>query len=100
LGGVQDRNGRLRLEMAEQLKNDRVLTDPRVEATLLQVPRHVFLPGTDLAAAYTDEAVVRHHKDGLPASSASQPAIVAAMLEQLNSPAGRPGVGGRRRHWL
>ncbi len=45
-------------------------------------------PGTDLAEAYADEAVVTRYKDGLPASSASQPAIIAAMLEQLSLPAG------------
>lgn len=78
----------LRREMVEHLKADRGLADPRIEAALLEVPRHVFLPGAGLAAAYADEAVVTRYKDGLPASSASQPAIVAAMLGQLSPLAG------------
>jgi protein-L-isoaspartate(D-aspartate) O-methyltransferase len=74
--------------MVKHLRDDGWLADPRVEAALLEVPRHVFLPGVGLATAYADEAVVTRYKDGLPASSASQPAIVAAMLVQLNPPAG------------
>src|SRR6266568_17437 len=88
MSGGQDRGARLRAEMVAQLQEDRGLTDPRVEAALREVPRHLFLPGTDLAEAYADEAVVTRYKDGLPASSASQPAIIAAMLEQLSLPAG------------
>jgi protein-L-isoaspartate(D-aspartate) O-methyltransferase len=48
------------------------------------VPRHVFLSGVDPAVAYADEAVVTHTTpDGRPLSSSSQPAVMAAMLEQL-----------------
>jgi protein-L-isoaspartate(D-aspartate) O-methyltransferase len=48
------------------------------------VPRHLFLPAATVAQAYADEAVVtRTGPDGQPTSSASQPAIVAIMLEQL-----------------
>ncbi len=74
--------------MVGHLKADGRLSDQRVKGALLKVPRHMFLPGIGLAEAYADEAVVTHYKDGLPSSSASQPAIVAAMLEQLNPPAG------------
>lgn len=60
-----------------------------VEAAMRAVPRHLFLPDVPLAKAYADEAVVtRTGRDGLPTSSASQPSIVAIMLEQL---AARPG---------
>ena len=64
------------------------LSSPQVAAALGEVPRHVFVPGVELSEAYADQAVVTHYRDGLPASSASQPAIVAAMLEQLRPPAG------------
>jgi protein-L-isoaspartate(D-aspartate) O-methyltransferase len=88
MGSGQDHGARLRAEMVGHLKEDGGLTDPRVEAALREVPRHLFLPGTGLAEAYADEAVVTRYKDGLPVSSASQPAIVAVMLEQLSLPAG------------
>jgi protein-L-isoaspartate(D-aspartate) O-methyltransferase len=38
--------------------------------------------------AYADQAIVTHFRDGWPSSSASQPAIVAIMLEQLSPPRG------------
>jgi protein-L-isoaspartate(D-aspartate) O-methyltransferase len=61
----------------------------RVAAAMRAVPRHRFLPGVDPALAYADQAVpTRWSADGRPTSSASQPAVVAAMLEQLDV---RPG---------
>jgi protein-L-isoaspartate(D-aspartate) O-methyltransferase len=69
--------------MVAHLRNRRGLTDPRVAAALGRVPRHVFVPGADLFEAYADEAIVTRYRDGWPVSSASQPAIVATMLEQL-----------------
>ena len=48
------------------------------------VPRHLFVPELDAAAAYQDEAlVIKYGADGLPVSSSSQPAMMAIMLEQL-----------------
>ena len=88
MNGQQDRSARLRAELVEHLAEDRELTDARVTAALLDVPRHLFVPGVALAEAYADQAIVTHHRDGLPVSSASQPAIVAAMLEQLSPPTG------------
>ena len=74
--------------MVAQLRARSGLTDPRVAAVLGRVPRHVFLPGADLAEAYADQAIVTRYRDGWPVSSASQPAMVAAMLEQLRLPDG------------
>ena len=76
--------------MAAQLRERGELSDPRVAAVLGQVPRHVFVPGAELAQAYADQAIVTRYRDGVPASAASQPAVVAAMLELL-----RPPPGGR-----
>jgi len=61
-----------------------------VEAALRAVPRHVFIPDTELQAAYApDDAVVtKRDPAGIALSSASAPGIVAAMLEQLDV---RPG---------
>ncbi|MEU7162031.1 methyltransferase, FxLD system [Streptomyces chrestomyceticus] len=54
------------------------------------VPRHVFLPGVDLQAAYAPKQVVtKRAQDGTAVSSASGPNIVAKMLEQLDA---RPGM--------
>ena len=49
------------------------------------VPRHLFLPGVDLQAAYAPKPVVtKRAEDGTAVSSASSPNIVAKMLEQLD----------------
>ena len=74
--------------MVAHLQRRAGLTDPRVAAVLGRVPRHVFVPGADLSEAYADQAIVTRYRDGWPVSSASQPAMVAAMLEQLHLPEG------------
>src|SRR5262249_49965902 len=61
----QDRGAMLRAKMVERLAKERGLSDPRVSAAMLQVPRHVFLPRVDLAEAYADNAVVTRYRDGL-----------------------------------
>ena len=49
------------------------------------VPRHIFVPGVSLERAYGSDPVVTHRdSDGVPISSASAPATVAGMLEQLD----------------
>lgn len=64
------------------------LTDERIAAAFLEVPREIFLPeyaaARGLEAVYQDDAiVVRRDADGVPCSSSSQPAIMALMLEML-----------------
>jgi protein-L-isoaspartate(D-aspartate) O-methyltransferase len=74
----------LRAQMVDGLGERGALTDVRVEQALRAVPRHRFLPGVALAEAYADHAVVvKRAGGGTPLSSASQPAMVAAMLEAL-----------------
>ncbi|OLT13639.1 hypothetical protein BJF78_21640 [Pseudonocardia sp. CNS-139] len=60
-----------------------------VEDALRTVPRHVFLPGLPVAEAYADEAVAVQFARGVATSSASQPSMMAIMLEQLDL---RPGA--------
>jgi protein-L-isoaspartate(D-aspartate) O-methyltransferase len=79
----------LRAELVAHLRKSADLSDARVAAALGEVPRHVFVPWVELPEAYADQAVPTRFRDGLPTSSASQPAIVAAMLELL-----RPPIGG------
>lgn len=73
----------LRQRLVAKLRSDGVLRDAAVERALRTVPRHVFVPGVPLEQAYADNAILTHEEDGMPISSASQPAIVAIMLEQL-----------------
>jgi protein-L-isoaspartate(D-aspartate) O-methyltransferase len=79
----------LRERLVEQLVAAGRIRSERLAEAFRAVPRHVFLPGTDPAVAYQDEAVpTRWSADGRATSSSSQPAVVAAMLEQLDV---RPG---------
>lgn len=73
----------LRRNLLEVLCRGAVRLSPAVERALLAVPRHLFVPGVPLREAYADIAIPTHWEDGVPISSASQPAIVALMLEQL-----------------
>lgn len=59
-----------------------------VEDAFRTVPRHLFLPGSAPATAYADDAVAVQRVGGIATSSASQPSMVAIMLEQLDL---RPG---------
>jgi protein-L-isoaspartate(D-aspartate) O-methyltransferase len=79
--------------LAEQLTASGELRDPNWRVAFENIPRHVFVPGFSLDEAYADEALVTQRRtapvvggDGveLPTSSASQPGVVAAMLERLN----------------
>ena len=73
----------LRQRLVEKLRADGVLRDLAVERALRTVPRHLFVPDVPLEHAYSDNAIPTHEEGGLPISSASQPAIVAIMLQQL-----------------
>jgi protein-L-isoaspartate(D-aspartate) O-methyltransferase len=88
MGSSEDAGAGLRAGLVALLTERGSVSDPRVAAALGQVPRHVFVPAAELAEAYADQAIVTHSRDGVPTSSASQPAIVAIMLEQLQVPAG------------
>ena len=88
MSGSGDPGARLRAQMVALLEEQGSVSDPRIAAVLERVPRHVFVPGAELAEAYGDRAIVTHLRDGVPTSSASQPTIVAIMLEQLRAPAG------------
>ena len=74
---------RLRASMLDTLRASGALRDPAVERALLTVPRHLFLPGVPVEQAYADMAIPTHWEGDIAVSSASQPAMVAIMLEQL-----------------
>jgi protein-L-isoaspartate(D-aspartate) O-methyltransferase len=62
---------------------------PEVERAFRSVPRHLFLPTFSLHEAYADDAVPVRFADGVATSSASQPSMMAIMLEQLGLRAGQ-----------
>jgi protein-L-isoaspartate(D-aspartate) O-methyltransferase len=74
----------LRAQLADRLVKDGTVQADAVEAAFRQVPRHLFLPGVGLPEAYADEPIyTKLEGDGTRISAASQPKIVAMMLEQL-----------------
>jgi protein-L-isoaspartate(D-aspartate) O-methyltransferase len=88
MNGGDDPSARLRAEMVQFLREQGQLSDARIAAAFGAVPRHVFIPGVELTEAYADRAVPTRFQDGVPTSAASQPAVVATMLEHL-----RPAEG-------
>ncbi|TDC01999.1 hypothetical protein E1267_30370 [Nonomuraea longispora] len=78
----------LRNDMVAALRERRHVGEP-VAAAMRAVPRHLFVPGVGPEAAYRGRPIVtKHDEHGTPISSSSQPAIMAAMLDQLGV---RPG---------
>jgi len=72
-----------RTALIAQLERDGILHDATVRAAMLAVPRHAFLPAISLERAYANDAVATKFAGDVSISSASQPAMVAEMLEQL-----------------
>ena len=81
--------GELRDQLTDRLSGSKVIRSPGIEAAFRQTPRHLFLPGVPLEEAYADDAVyTKQDTDGASISAASQPWMVAAMLEQLGAQPG------------
>ncbi|MEU7753730.1 methyltransferase, FxLD system [Micromonospora sp. NPDC049171] len=79
----------LRNALTDRLRDENIIRTPAVEAALRRIPRHLFLPGVPLEQAYADSPVyTKIDGCGTSISAASQPRIVAMMLEQLGA---RPG---------
>ena len=79
----------LRATMIGSLTAAGHLRTPEIITAFTETERHLFLPGTDLEAAYAHDAVpVKHDDDGVMISCISAPAIVAIQLEQIGV---RPG---------
>jgi protein-L-isoaspartate(D-aspartate) O-methyltransferase len=73
-----------RARLASDLRRHGPPLSASVHAAFARVPRHIFVPELEPAAAYRDEAfVIKCDPDGLPVSSSSQPAMMAIMLDQL-----------------
>ena len=75
---------RLRDALIDELRAGNMLRSEPVERALRTVPRHLFIPGTPLDRAYVNDVVLtKRDLHDMPVSAASQPSIVALMLEQL-----------------
>ena len=84
---------RLRRQLVEQLEGSGCLRSPAIRRAFLAVPRERFLREVaereGLERVYRNEAIVTlHDAQGVPASSSSQPSMMASMLEELDL---RPG---------
>ncbi|MFC8876910.1 methyltransferase, FxLD system, partial [Streptomyces ardesiacus] len=80
---------RLRDALVDGLRAQGHARRPAVENALRSVPRHVFVPDASLEDAYADAPVhIKYDTDGTSISCASQPSVVALMLDQLDV---RPG---------
>jgi protein-L-isoaspartate(D-aspartate) O-methyltransferase len=79
----------LRKALTDRLREQGTVRTARVEAALRAVPRHLFVPRVSLEEAYADDPVyTKHDGSGASISAASQPTIVAMMLEQLQAQPG------------
>ena len=72
-----------RARLVAHLRATGALHDAAVARAMSHVPRHLFLPGETLQRAYADDAIATHWAEQVPISAASQPSIVAIMLQQL-----------------
>ncbi|MBX9397233.1 methyltransferase, FxLD system [Streptomyces sp. TRM72054] len=80
---------RLRNALVDQLRADGHARTPAVETALRTVPRHVFVPEASLEDAYANAPVhIKYDTDGTSISCASQPGVVALMLDQLEAQTG------------
>ncbi|MET8707196.1 methyltransferase, FxLD system [Streptomyces californicus] len=80
---------RLRNALVDQLRADGSARAPGVETALRTVPRHVFVPDVPLEDAYANAPVhIKYDTDGSSISCASQPGVVALMLDQLDAQQG------------
>ncbi|MGW2613612.1 methyltransferase, FxLD system [Streptomyces sp. NPDC001500] len=80
---------RLRNALVDQLRADGHARTAAVEHALRTVPRHVFVPDASLEDAYANAPVhIKYDTDGTSISCASQPGVVALMLDQLDAQPG------------
>ncbi|MFJ4772367.1 methyltransferase, FxLD system [Streptomyces uncialis] len=80
---------RLRNALVDRIRENGHARTPAVENALRAVPRHVFVPEASLEDAYANAPVhIKYDTEGTSISCASQPGVVALMLDQLDV---RPG---------
>jgi len=76
---------RLRQSMVDSQIRPNDVTDPRILAAMLEVPRERFVPPHLIGLAYLDDdIVVREAADGRPARYLMEPMILARLVQALN----------------
>jgi protein-L-isoaspartate(D-aspartate) O-methyltransferase len=76
----------LRNTLVDQIRASGYARTATVEAALRTVPRHLFVPDASLEDAYANVPVnIKYDTDGTSISCASQPGVVALMLDQLEA---------------
>lgn len=86
---VDKRARALNRTLIDELKENRLIRAPAIEAAFRSVLRHLFLPGTPLEEVYSDRAILaKQNIEGQWLSSSSQPGMMAIMLEQLDLQSG------------
>jgi protein-L-isoaspartate(D-aspartate) O-methyltransferase len=80
---------RLRNALVDKIRESGYARTAVVETALRTVPRHLFVPDATLEDAYANTPVnVKYDTDGTSISCASQPGVVALMLDQLDAQPG------------
>lgn len=75
----------LQKQLIDTLKEDKAIVSSRVEAAFQHVPRHLFLRHLPPEQVYVNKTIPTKHSDtGEVISSASQPGVVAEILERLD----------------
>lgn len=79
----------LRNALVDQIRANGHARTTSVETALRTVPRHLFVPDASLEEAYANVPVdIKYDTDGASISCASQPDVVALMLDQLEAQTG------------
>ena len=73
----------LRNALVDTLVKTGAIGNPEIERAFRAVPRHLLVPEAEITDAYTDRPVFLRWEGDRPASSSSQPTVMAIMLEQL-----------------
>ncbi|MFP3991018.1 methyltransferase, FxLD system [Streptomyces sp. E11-3] len=80
---------RLRNALVDKIRESGYARTPAVETALRTVPRHLFVPNAPQERAYANAPVdIKYDTDGTSISCASQPGVVALMLDQLQAQTG------------
>ncbi|MCW8382359.1 methyltransferase, FxLD system [Streptomyces justiciae] len=80
---------RLRNALVDQIRAHGHARTCCVETALRTVPRHLFVPDSPLEAAYANRPVdIKYDASGVSISCASQPDVVAVVLDQLEAQSG------------
>jgi methyltransferase of FxLD system len=70
-------------QLVDRLVTGGLVQSPRVARALRRVPRHLFLPGVDLATVYRNRPVPHVWERDRLVSTSSQPGMMALMAERL-----------------